>query len=915
VTAAPIKARTVSCSRVSSALLGLLLAVSTLAAQPQVPVAAYEKIAAAIRGERFAEAEQLLRQTLRTRPSEARALGLMGVVLDAQKRYAEAEGFYKRALAVNPRSASALNNLGNHYLQRGDAAKARATYLRVLAIEPRHPNANLQLAQLSVADRQGAAALKYLARLPADEQAAPSVQILRAQALRAAHREDEGAEILAKLEITAGEDPRLSYSLGMIYADWKRYKDAERAFTRALEAAPTNFDILYNLGLAALRAGNFERAKEVLGIALKQRPDDVDLIQTLARAHAETGQQDQAIVLLVQAEKLAPERPDIHMFMAHMAEELGFFGDAAIAYDKYYKLRPHEDSIRRERGFALARSAKIAEGLRDLRWYTEKHPEDARGWYELGVVETVEHREKALESFNKALTLDPKLHAARFSRGMVYLQAGKPAEALEDLKNVLAHDPKDFHALDGLGQALLQLNRAEEALEPLRQAVELSPREPRFLMHYGRALQRAGRRKEAEEIFARFKLLGPEESRRRAYGGLLEYLKMPPAEQRAQFLRNLRASITTRPTDPTLQVRLGKAMLQEGNTTEAQEAFQKVLELTNDPRLLADSANMLLNAEQYPLAKEFLRRLATARPESAEIQLDLAITVFHTEGPEPGLRELDKIPPHRRDGNYFLLRAQILDAQGKREEAIQALNRALQTEPTRPDLYFQAALFLIKHRDYNEAKRLLEHALGTIPDSPELMLVHAINLELLQLPEESQAVLDKLQARWPEWYLPYLINGIMLEIRFRSAQARSLLETAVALGAQDPAAYYYLSTAITHATPEDLESAQKAIEEALKLDPNDAYIQSQAGKIAYAKKDYPKALEHLNAAIRLWPEMVEARQTLSAVYRALGEREKSAAELKEIVRIKQANPTADQTPPFPVGDLLFSVRPSARPSS
>jgi hypothetical protein len=60
---------------------------------------------------------------------------------------------------------------------------------------------------------------------------------------------------------------------------------------------------------------------------------------------------------------------------------------------------------------------------------------------------------------------------------------------------------------------------------------------------------------------------------------------------------------------------------------------------------------------------------------------------------------------------------------------------------------------------------------------------------------------------------------------------------------------------------------------------------------------------------------VEARQTLSGVYRALGEREKSAAELKEIVRIKQANPTADQTPPFPVGDLLFSVRPTARPGS
>jgi hypothetical protein len=40
----------------------------------------------------------------------------------------------------------------------------------------------------------------------------------------------------------------------------------------------------------------------------------------------------------------------------------------------------------------------------------------------------------------------------------------------------------------------------------------------------------------------------------------------------------------------------------------------------------------------------------------------------------------------------------------------------------------------------------------------------------------------------------------------------------------------------------------------------------------------------------------------------MGEREKSAEVLKEIVRIKQENPTADQTPPFPARDLLFTVR-------
>jgi hypothetical protein len=45
----------------------------------------------------------------------------------------------------------------------------------------------------------------------------------------------------------------------------------------------------------------------------------------------------------------------------------------------------------------------------------------------------------------------------------------------------------------------------------------------------------------------------------------------------------------------------------------------------------------------------------------------------------------------------------------------------------------------------------------------------------------------------------------------------------------------------------------------------------------------------------------------------MGDKEKSVAELKEILRVKQANPTADQTPPFPMEKLLFSVQTPAHP--
>ena len=67
----------------------------------------------------------------------------------------------------------------------------------------------------------------------------------------------------------------------------ERFQDAERAFSLALQADPTNFDILYNLGLAATRANHLERAQEVFQAALRQRPEDVDSIFGLARVYAQ----------------------------------------------------------------------------------------------------------------------------------------------------------------------------------------------------------------------------------------------------------------------------------------------------------------------------------------------------------------------------------------------------------------------------------------------------------------------------------------------------------------------------------------------------------------------------------------------------------------------------------------------------
>ncbi|MGH9448327.1 MAG: tetratricopeptide repeat protein, partial [Terriglobia bacterium] len=273
-------------------------------------------------------------------------------------------------------------------------------------------------------------------------------------------------------------------------------------------------------------------------------------------------------------------------------------------------------------------------------------------------------------------------------------------------------------------------------------------------------------------------------------------------------------------------------------------------------------------------------------------------------------------PPAERQGDYYLLRAQILDAMDKPDEAANDLTLGLKAAPTRPDLYYQAALFLIQHSQARELFGLLQQAVQKFPDSPQILLTQAIAYGLARQFEASKRVLAQIQARWPEWSEAYLIHGIILVGEAKASQAKPLLQTAIALGSQDALAYYNLALANMESYPADASAAEKAIKTALKLNPNDPYTESLAGKIAYTRRDYQTALRRLQDAVRIWPDMVEARVELSATYRALGDRQEAANELKDVQRIHQrARAAPNEGPPSDLKQALFSVPAPAPPGS
>jgi tetratricopeptide (TPR) repeat protein len=887
-------------------LLTILASASVVFGQMSVPPSVYQRVDADLQQGRLLPAEAALRRALENYPNDAHALGMLGVVLDAEKKYKDAEVYYAEALRLDPQSASLWNNFGNHYLTIRDIARAHRAYLRVISLDPHHPNANLQLATMSVEAKRGRQALHYLTELPraADDQAA--VKLLRAEAL---HLSGEGAEaerLLGQLESEDGSDARVPYSVGMVEVEWKQYKRAEQSLKRALVADPANPDVTYNLGLCALNAGDVQTAQPMLAAALRQRPNDVDALYNLARLENKLGDNDQAVVHLVRAHQLAPRRSDVLVLMGYVSEDLGYYGDAAQAFQDDLKLDPANDLVRRAYGFALAHTPQIDQAVAVLGAYVTRHPKDARGLYDLGVSETVRNQPAAIRDLRRSISLDPNMTAASYAMAAVLDQQAHYHAALKILEPLAQHSPENYRVLELLGQVELQLDQPEQAVEALRRAAILAPRNRRVLIQYSQALEHAHHSTEALAVLKRYQDLPPEAPR--PYRGLLYYLSMPGATQRSQYLARLQQDVDLNPLDTDLELRWAAALLEEGKTQQSLQAFDRLLAERPGPTILKEAVTALLARGQYLEARKFLVQAVTADPSSLANVLDLSIAIFHTAGSTAALEELDKTPIAARQGDYYLLRAQILDVMGKAREAATDLTLGLRSSPTRPDLYYEAALFLMQHGQARELFSLLQSAVQKFPDSRQLLLTQAIAYGLVHQFEASKKVLAQIQARWPEWSEAYLIHGIILVGEAKASQAKPLLETAIALGSKDPLAYYNLALAYMESYPADADAAEESIEVALKLNPSDAYTQSLAGKIAYTRKQYQEALRRLHAAIRIWPDMLEARTSLSATYRALGEKQKSIAELKDIQRIQQHLPgSPNEIPPSDLKQVLFSV--------
>ncbi len=234
----------------------------------------------------WAQAEELLREAVRTNPDDPVARGRLARALLQRNERQAAITQIEAARQLAPHDAELGLQAAELYLQVGDYENARRATEQIIDREPRSAYAWIRRGQAwQMANDPKRALADYqrgLQYAPNDRFALQQISVLY-RTLHQPQRSLSSLQALAATYPPREEPPELFYGQGLAYQELGRHEDAAERLRLAAERGAPNPDVLAALGVSELQAGHPDRAHEAAQRALALAPNHVEARQLVER--------------------------------------------------------------------------------------------------------------------------------------------------------------------------------------------------------------------------------------------------------------------------------------------------------------------------------------------------------------------------------------------------------------------------------------------------------------------------------------------------------------------------------------------------------------------------------------------------------------------------------------------------------
>ena len=561
----------------------------------------------------------------------------------------------------------------------------------------------------------------------------------------------------------------------------------------ALGARGTEPEVLVARANAHTALGQVKEARELLDAALDRRPDLEDALVGKARLAAIEHDYDAALILVERALEQNLEQEEGWMLKGDLKRLKGDNEGALSAYSQVSKANAYNLAARLNKTSLLIAAGKFDEAQAEIDAAKKGQPGQLIIFYSQALLDfrrgnfaaaneslqtvlkaapdhlpsvllaaTVQQATGSFEQAERNLRFFlGKAHTNLYARKMLVatlLRSKQAAQARKELEPALARAPEDPQVLALAGEAYMQTGEFVKAAEFLEKASNIEPNSASLRTGLGLSRLAAG---ETERAIADLETAVKLDATNFKPDSLLvmSHISRKKFDQALKALDDLEKK---KPNNPFVLNLRGAAYLGKNNREVARENFERALAL--DPQYFPASANLA----QLDIADK--------KPQAARKRFEVILT---------------KDPKNLR---ALLALAGLATATGGRQQALDWLERAKETNPEAVQPYLALIQY---HLDGRDAKRAVQLGL------------EAVNKHL-----ESAEALDALGRA-------YLANASPNE-------AASVFGKLVKLRPSSALSHYRLATAQQAANSGS--GAEASLKKALQLKPN--YLDAQAALAA-----------------------------------------------------------------------------------
>ena len=726
------------------------------------------------------EAQAKIQDELQRNPSSVEAYDMLGFLCTERKDGPNALEAFQKALKLAPNSTKTHNLLGNLYVAGGKVDAAEEEFQATLRIDPANQEANYNLALLLISKKQPAEAIRYLERVR------PANVPTRFNLIRAYledNRPQQALRVASELSAENKSDVQLHFTLGVLLASEKQYKEAELELERADALQPGTFEILYNLGQAYLRDGNNTKAEIALNRALKLKPDSPDTLALLAQVYSNESRPLDALDLLTRAHKIAPDNPDIIFQMAQVSISQHYFEDAIPLLESGLKVAPNRVDLTAALGESYFMSGKVDKAIEVFQKLLEMDP-SSRSYLYLGIsYEDLGRFDEAARYFQEGLKLNPNDSACLFHLGYIAERQGDEAAAEAKFQAVLKLHPDNADALLELANLRMAKKQYAEAVELLRKYVKVSGNPATGYYKLAMAERSLHETAAADRDLSVFQTLSKNSSTGPyPYEHLFDYVdnrsKLAPKAQAQLDIAQLNEEIKKHPDQPEDLYMLAEAYLKAGKPDEARQTIAELDKLSSaDYRTEAGAGVLFAHYRLYDDAIRHFQMALAANPNADDVKFDIADAYFRKGRYAEALDAAQQISPAgQKDDAYLALLGDIYAHLGDMGKAQEIFRDAIARNPDNDQDYLSLALMEIRSNDLAGAKETLLKGQARVPGSGKILW----GLGLVSVLEGNTAQAEDQLARavelLPEWPGSYSTLGVFYFQTGQIEKAREVLD-------------------------------------------------------------------------------------------------------------------------------------------